>query len=902
MPSQASSSAALTPDDEAPPADEDGDREPVGVVFGDVDADRFQVAVRDPSLGRGAWVAADHPGRGAVLARVESVRRETDLSAEDAHRLDDPDAGSPDDQVTAQARVVAARGGAPPATPVPAGAPVRRAPASLVADALGLPDPDGPRPRGAYLGKVRGRDVDVVLDVEDLVRRHVSVLAKTGAGKSYLVGGLLEELAKEGVPAVVVDPHGEHDGLARPNRDEDAFPRMREFGVEPRQYADQLARFHPEPSAGQPEAEPLRLQAANLPMDELEQLAGDLTNAQQGLLHEALRTLRDRPAHYNLEDVARRVRESESSAKWSLLSSLEALSERPIFQGEPTDPGHLVARGQVSLVNLRGVDPGTAEMAVARLANTLFEARKRGEIPPFLLVVEEAHRFCPERGYDTSVAGPALRTVASEGRKFGMGCAIVSQRPAKVDKNVLSQCNTEIAMKVTNPRDVKALAGSLEGLTDGMADEIQRLPVGQAVVSHPDLRTPVITEVRPRETRPGGDRTPVVADAPTEAAGDAPAPGPDAFPDAEAEEDRPDAEVEVRLADDPGEEAEARETPDPGDGASGSAPGADEEPVPGEEVPAGEPAVDPPDAPPTLEPREPEPEPACDGEPDAADPEAAGDAEADEPQAEAPSEDPTDDPTGPATDEAPTEPEREAAGDDAAGPAPETALDPDHEDDDTELADEDEATGDPGDEAQPPAGPATGSEFDDATESGSDPGPADASDDGGPGGDPEVDAVLEVPPDPDPDPDAREDDTMDPDKAPRDASHDHADAGDRDPEAEADDPDSVLREAAQGDEDPDAADLDEATAGDPLEPERTIAAVREAEAILGDVDPDDLATGRLRRLVDEVEDLLTRLGRVGNRTPDVVEAHNGLAAELVRFRRVQARREANHPVDGVVRR
>jgi DNA helicase HerA-like ATPase len=841
MPSQASPSTDLTPDaQEADRRAPDGD-DPVGVVFGDVDADRFTFAVREPGLGRGDWVAAEHPEVGRVLARVEGVRRETNLSAQEARTLDAEEAGDAVDDVTAEAQVVgSARGaGDPPRTPVPAGAAVRRAPGSLLATALGLPDPDGPRPRGAYLGKVRGRDVDVVLDVEDLVRRHVSVLAKTGAGKSYLVGVLIEELAKEGVPAVVVDPHGEHDGLARPNRDEDAFPRMRSFGIEPKQYADALRRYHPDP-ATDPEADPLRLDAANLPRDELEQLVGDLTNAQEGLLHEALRTLRDRPAHYTLEDVVSEVRDSESSAKWSLLSSLESLADRPVFEGEPTDPADLVQRGQVSLVNLRGVDPETAEISVARLANTLFEARKQGDIPPFLLVVEEAHRFAPERGFGSSAARPTLRAVASEGRKFGMGCAIVSQRPAKVDKNVLSQCNTEIAMKVTNPRDVKALASSLEGLTDGMADEIQRLPVGQAVVSHPDLRTPAITEIRPRETRPGGDETPVVADDPAEVAGDAPAPRPDAFP----EEDEPE----------------------PADGG--------EEPVEEPETEAS------PDAEPEADPRpEPDGDPGLETEPEPADAGSEADP-ATEDEGSTPEA-----PEGPAPDEQPPETVLDEAVDE---PDPATDDDPAAGSEDPEPAAADPPTGDDP-EPEPPSDEPDSRPDEDHDTTTQEEAPmrtTQTEPDASAPSEAAVDAVLKV------DPDETDADRTSSTQEEQIPAHD----------ALPDDPDDALERAAEADPAPGAGDLEAPASEAAGEPARTVAAVEEAEIILADPDPRDLATERLRVLVDEVEDLLARLGQVGSRTPEVVEAHNGLATQLVRYRRVLADREANEPTTGLLQR
>jgi len=120
------------------------------------------------------------------------------------------------------------------------------------------------------------------------------------------------------------------------------------------------------------------------------------------------------------------------------------------------------------------------------------------------LIVEEAHNYCPERGFGNSVSSSMLRTVASEGRKFGMGLCVVSQRPAKIDKNIISQCNTNIILKVTNPNDLKAIIQSVEGLTTNTADEIQRLPIGVALISGASMQVPIMVDIRTRETSHGG--------------------------------------------------------------------------------------------------------------------------------------------------------------------------------------------------------------------------------------------------------------------------------------------------------------------------------------------------------------------------------------------------------------
>jgi DNA helicase HerA-like ATPase len=85
-----------------------------------------------------------------------------------------------------------------------------------------------------------------------------------------------------------------------------------------------------------------------------------------------------------------------------------------------------------------------------------------------------------------------------------MGLLIVSQRPAKVDKNVLSQCSTQVIMRVTNPNDLKAITKSLEGISSELEEEIKRLPPGVALLVNPDIPMPVMVQVRVRRTRHGG--------------------------------------------------------------------------------------------------------------------------------------------------------------------------------------------------------------------------------------------------------------------------------------------------------------------------------------------------------------------------------------------------------------
>ncbi|HUR69953.1 MAG TPA: ATP-binding protein [Candidatus Thermoplasmatota archaeon] len=480
----------------------------VGAVFGNVSTTEFRFAVRDATLKRLDYVQVEHPTDGALVAQVTEVTRETNMGFEEAGRRygDQPLR----DQLIGRARVIGFRDLAgrlqAPRTPVPAGAEVRRVDSALLAQVFGLRDTEG-----AYLGVVKGYDLRVVLDINTLVQKHVSILAKTGSGKSYVVGVLMEELIKRHVPVVVVDPHGEHGSLAKPNNSPHDQAARRRFGVTPRNYGEHIVEYSPDTVAN-PDAAPFVLESKNLEVrDVVELLGGEVTNSQMGILHAAVRELKDKGKDYDLTVLLDTVRESASNAKWTLVSALESLVSLGIFTGVGTSIESLVQPKKVSILNLKGVSPEVQQTVVTLMSRRLFEARKLGKVPPFMLVMEECHNFAPEKGMATTASGMALRTIASEGRKFGMGLMVVSQRPAKVDKNVLSQCNTQIILKVTNPNDLKALASSVEGLTGDSEDEIQRLPVGVAFVSHPRISIPVLVEVRPRETAHGGESVDVMA-------------------------------------------------------------------------------------------------------------------------------------------------------------------------------------------------------------------------------------------------------------------------------------------------------------------------------------------------------------------------------------------------------
>lgn len=146
------------------------------------------------------------------------------------------------------------------------------------------------------------------------------------------------------------------------------------------------------------------------------------------------------------------------------------------------------------VVDLSGVPNEIAGTASAALVRTLFSIKiwqrdEERKSSPVLLICEEAHRYIPNSGEaQYEAAQDAIRRIAKEGRKYGIGLFLVSQRPSEVEATVLSQCNSWIVLRTSNESDRNHVRGvlpdSLEGLTK-MLSGLRRqeaIFVGQAAM------------------------------------------------------------------------------------------------------------------------------------------------------------------------------------------------------------------------------------------------------------------------------------------------------------------------------------------------------------------------------------------------------------------------------------
>jgi hypothetical protein len=158
--------------------------------------------------------------------------------------------------------------------------------------------------------------------------------------------------------------------------------------------------------------------------------------------------------------------------------------------------GWLGHEKQITILDLSGVPSAVLTRLIGSILRIVYEAlfwsreKSEGGVErPLLVVMEEAHRYLgPEAG---TVASEVVKRIVKEGRKYGVGAMVISQRPAEVDETVLSQCGTIIALRLSNPADRARVKGSLPDNLAGLMDLLPVLRTGEAIITGEAARLPV---------------------------------------------------------------------------------------------------------------------------------------------------------------------------------------------------------------------------------------------------------------------------------------------------------------------------------------------------------------------------------------------------------------------------
>lgn len=170
----------------------------------------------------------------------------------------------------------------------------------------------------------------------------------------------------------------------------------------------------------------------------------------------------------------------------------------------------------VTILDLSGVPPAILRTLVGVLLRIVYDAlfwgrklAEGGRERPLLVVLEEAHAYV--RGGDRGPAAEAVQRIVREGRKYGIGAMIVSQRPSEVDSTVLSQCGTLFALRLSNSLDRGHVTGTVSDNFGGFLDALPLLRTGEAIVVGEAVHMPMrmCVDQLPDDRRPDSSDPPI---------------------------------------------------------------------------------------------------------------------------------------------------------------------------------------------------------------------------------------------------------------------------------------------------------------------------------------------------------------------------------------------------------
>jgi uncharacterized protein len=167
----------------------------------------------------------------------------------------------------------------------------------------------------------------------------------------------------------------------------------------------------------------------------------------------------------------------------------------------------------LAILDLSLVPSDVVHIAVAVISRLIFEAlqrhlKSRNSTLPTVLVLEEAHTFVRK---DADVGASAQATdlcrqtferIAREGRKFGLGLVLASQRPSELSPTVLAQCNSFLLHRIVNDVDQNLVRRLVPDALGGLLGELPTLPSQQAILLGWAVPTPVLVRVRDLAQRP----------------------------------------------------------------------------------------------------------------------------------------------------------------------------------------------------------------------------------------------------------------------------------------------------------------------------------------------------------------------------------------------------------------
>lgn len=396
--------------------------------------------------------------------------------------------------------------------------------------------------------------LDAKIDLDKLISRHCAIVGSTGSGKSNSVSVLLEAVAKRNFPSsriLVIDPHGEYnDALSiysrviENNPVEDINKLYIPFWALPfnelisifsgnlndsqLEYVREklvLAKIEsakkndldvPEESITADSPIPFSIKKLWFELDNFERLNFDTDRTTISALISAGDIESLKSNEYPPTGLGSAAPFANNSRK-GILSFLDSVRNKlkdnsysflfspgdftPNIDGKTTKDidslfyNWLGNNKPITILDLSGIPSEIMSSISGTLLKIIYDGlfwgvntKVGGKNQPLLIVLEEAHSYL--RAGENSISSRTVQMIAKEGRKYGVGLLLVTQRPSELDETVLSQCGTMIALRMNNSKDRGHIRSAVQDELQSMVDLLPSLRTGEALISGEAVKIP----------------------------------------------------------------------------------------------------------------------------------------------------------------------------------------------------------------------------------------------------------------------------------------------------------------------------------------------------------------------------------------------------------------------------
>lgn len=331
-----------------------------------------------------------------------------------------------------------------------------------------------------------------VLLKPSIIQRHIFVGGTTGSGKSYGSSIILEEVNKLGLPIIIFDSQNEYHALAAGLGGQVLVP-----------------------------GEDYEVRLSSLTESETQQSVPSLKEGSLGydlLGFSFLRLRKEKPEGFGLNELIAGMEEDAPKLELKPISYQPAIRrtrtsfERHKFIGSGTDWETLLSENPVINVDCADLDQSQLQLIVGATLRELQRLRLAKKIPPYLVVLDEAHLLVPE-GED-SPCKQVIRENVRIGRHYGICMMLITQSPVDIDKKTIRQCNTRFIFSL-EPDQLDSIRGVRSDATEEMLNRLPKMPRGTCVLSgtYETIRHAIPIKIRSdRKTPPGGETPDIFAE------------------------------------------------------------------------------------------------------------------------------------------------------------------------------------------------------------------------------------------------------------------------------------------------------------------------------------------------------------------------------------------------------